>query len=317
MPPSSLLSIPVVDRLTSAWSSLRVEERAAGLVLRNWGFRSRWMWTSEGPVHALVRPAQRTEAGPPIVLLHGLVASGADFFPLLRRLTHTGRMLVAPDLPGHGLTPAPHAGMHPRRLQQALEQALRQLLPARSPAVVYGSSLGGLAALRLALHQPDLVGGLVLASPGGAPLGEPELSRFLERFRMRDTEAARSFVRDMRARPSWVPVVVAWGVRARFGRPEVRELLDAVDDEVWLSAEELSGLRQPAVVLWGKHERILVPAHRDFFLSALPGHVVFEEPDWLGHAAFLDDPDFIARHITQLRITPSGPPAASAPPPPS
>ncbi|MEO0602698.1 MAG: alpha/beta hydrolase [Myxococcota bacterium] len=268
---------------------LRIIERTSTFALRAWGFQSRWIETTEGRLHALVRGGSRPT--PPIVLLHGLVASAADYFPLLQRLAGRGYTLVAPDLPGHGLSPVPARGMRADVLSGALTEALDQVLD--QPAVVFGNSMGGFAAVRLATTRPDLVGGLFLASPGGAPLTEPELSKFLARFRIRDPATARRFLHDTQARPSFVPSFVAWTVVERFSRPEIRELLAGMHSSDLLTAEELGSLRQPTVVMWGRKERILTPLQREFFRTNLPDHAVFEEPPGLGHAPFMDDPSYV------------------------
>lgn len=276
---------------------LHIFERTTAFALRAWGFRSEWIGTTEGPLHVLVRPASQPEA-PGIVLLHGLVASGADYFPLLRRLAGKGHALVAPDLPGHGLSPVPARGMRADVLATALREALEQVL--EGPAVVFGNSMGGFAAVRLASTRPDLVAGLFLASPGGAPLPEPGLSRFLERFHIEDEGQARQFLDDVRAAPSFVPSFVARTVMERFSRPAIRELLAGLHPSELLTAEELGGLRMPISVLWGRRERILTPLQREFFRAHLPDHAVFEEPDMLGHAPFLDDPALVVQRLRRF-----------------
>lgn len=269
----------------------RLVERATVMALRAWGFSSRWIPTDEGLVHVLERPG----TGPATVLLHGMVASGADYFPLLVRLVRSGHHLVAPDLPGHGLSPAPRSGMHDTVLLQGLVQALDAVLPA--PAVVFGNSMGGFAALRLAGTRPDLVRGLVLASPGGAPVPGDSFDRFLDRFRITDGRKALAFARAVGAP---FPSVVAWGVRARFSRPETVALIAQVTPERMLTADELRAVRHPTLVLWGKRDRILPVVQREFFRAHLPGDALFEEPAHLGHAPFLDDADFVARRLERF-----------------
>ncbi len=272
---------------------LRIIERTSTLALWPWGFRSQWIETTEGRLHVLTRAG--VGPAPPIVLLHGLVASAADYFPLLVRLASRGLTLIAPDLPGHGLSPVPARGMRADVLLSAVHEALDQILDA--PAVVFGNSMGGFAAIRLASTRPDLVAGLFLASPGGAPLTEPALSRFLDRFEIHDEATARRFLQDTQARASFVPSFVAWTVVERFSRPEIRELLAGLQGQDLLTSDEISGLSHPTVVMWGRKERILTPLQREFFREHLPDHAVFEEPPDLGHAPFMDDPSYVVRRF--------------------
>lgn len=283
----------------------RVVERTAAWALRAFGFTSRWVTTAQGPVHTLVRPG--SPAGPRLVLLHGIVASGADYFPLLWRLARTGLTLVAPDLPGHGLSPAPAAGMQHDVLLAALTEALDGVLD--GPAVLFGNSMGGFAAVRVAGARPDLVAGLVLVSPGGAPPpDELAFQAFLRRFHIRGARDARRFVENMAGGPLWWPRLLAWGVQERFGRPEIRELLSHVDAGDMLTGAEVGRLTAPTLVLWGGRDAILPVAQREFFRTHLPDHAVFEEPAHLGHAPFLDDPDYLVRRMLRFVDAPYGSP---------
>jgi pimeloyl-ACP methyl ester carboxylesterase len=103
-------------------------------------------------------------SGEPLLLLHGLGGSAANWVELLPALTERFRVL-APDLPGHaGSAPLPRgAGM------TDFARVAADLLEAEevSSALVGGHSFGGLVALRLAQHRPELVSGLLLAAPAG------------------------------------------------------------------------------------------------------------------------------------------------------
>jgi (E)-2-((N-methylformamido)methylene)succinate hydrolase len=109
---------------------------------------------------------------PPLLLLHGLGASGVVWQALARRLV-TRWTLLAPDLPGHGesdpasrpASPAePEAsGYAPAALAGAMAGLLDYLGVRRAPVV--GHSLGALVALALAVHHPDRVTGTVLLDP--------------------------------------------------------------------------------------------------------------------------------------------------------
>lgn len=276
-----------------SFRDLHIIERTTAFALRAWGFRSEWIETPEGLVHMLLR--EGTRPAPPLVMLHGLVASGGDYFPVLRRLANLGYTVFAPDLPGHGLSPVPAQGMRSGVLLEAVDDALAKKL--KVPAVLFGNSMGGFAAVRLAAQHPDRIAGLVLASPGGAPLPEPAFSRFLERFRIASQADAQRFLHDVQGRPAVVPGFVAYTVWERFSRPEIRELLAGIEPRDLLAPEELSQLTMPILVLWGRKERILPPVQREFFRWHLPDHATFEEPPDLGHAPFLDDPDLIVNRI--------------------
>ena len=98
-----------------------------------------------------------------ILALHGFTGSGLDFAPLAQRLPHP---LLAPDLIGHGRSPAP-TSVSAYRIEAAAEHCLAWCDSAPE-WVVMGYSMGGRVALRLARLLGERLKGLVLigASPG-------------------------------------------------------------------------------------------------------------------------------------------------------
>lgn len=104
---------------------------------------------------------------PAVLLLHGFTGSHASFDAVPATLQDQ-YFLIAPDLPGHGQTPAPTDANELAMAVTAdrLSQLLRRL--AVSQAIVWGYSMGGRLALHLAIQHPQLVTKLVLesASPG-------------------------------------------------------------------------------------------------------------------------------------------------------
>src|SRR6478609_9564188 len=97
--------------------------------------------------------------GPPLLLVHGYGGAAWNFAELAPLLA--GRRLLIPDLPGHGAsTPLP-ASASLAGYADALAATLA------NPVDVFGHSLGGVVALRLAEHHPELVRSLVLAAAAG------------------------------------------------------------------------------------------------------------------------------------------------------
>ncbi|HVG98616.1 MAG TPA: alpha/beta fold hydrolase [Chloroflexota bacterium] len=129
-------------------------------------------------------------AGRPLLLVHGLGASGAVWQALARRLVAGGAGApgwapIAPDLPGHGESEPPAggaAGYSPEALAGALVGALDALGVAQAPVV--GHSLGALVALALVVHAPHRVPAAVLLDPPlDAGRRNPEVA---EVYRLRD-----------------------------------------------------------------------------------------------------------------------------------
>jgi len=261
--------------------------------------QSRWLETPLGPIHALEMPG-RGRLGT-AVLIHGFSSAGAHLLGIARRLQADFGRVIAPDLPGHGLSPAhlPHTdvGVHDLA-RRALDAALDAWVS--EPATVFGSSLGGLVAIRLALWRPDRVRALVVASPGGAPMTDDELDAFRRRFVLDSHRDALRFVDRVLDTSTPMRHAMAWGVRRRFNRPHLQEVLARARPELMLRPEALAALAPPTLCLWGERDRVFPDSARRFFASNLPAHARFEHLAGLGHGPYLERPDVVARRIVSF-----------------
>jgi pimeloyl-ACP methyl ester carboxylesterase len=105
-----------------------------------------------------LRTFERPGEGPPILLLHGFGGAAWNYTEMVPHLA--GRRLLVPDLPGHGASdPLPAPSL------TGFADAVAPLLD--EPAGVFGHSMGGVVALRLAERHRSLVRSLVLAAPAG------------------------------------------------------------------------------------------------------------------------------------------------------
>lgn len=114
---------------------------------------------------------------PPLLIVHGLFGSARNWGSIARRLGQDRPVLV-PDLRNHGESPR-----DPRHDYPALAADLAALIEAEGGMMdVAGHSMGGKAAMTLALTRPDLVRRLVILDI--APVAYP-------RDRMAEIEAMR------------------------------------------------------------------------------------------------------------------------------
>src|ERR1700754_3207028 len=121
-----------------------------------------WPGHMMGSVH--VRSTRgRTPADPSeqAVFVHGLTGSATNWTDLMDELkdTVTGHAL---DLPGAGFSPAAEDGDYS---VSGHARAVVELLEHTGPAHLFGNSLGGAVAVRVAATRPDLVRSLILISP--------------------------------------------------------------------------------------------------------------------------------------------------------
>jgi pimeloyl-ACP methyl ester carboxylesterase len=99
---------------------------------------------------------------PPIVLLHGLAASGACWTPLARAL-ESDHDVVLPDARGHGSSGLPADGYRYEDLAADVV-GLMDALGLTAP-VLLGHSMGGMTAAVVASQNPRRLKGVVLVDP--------------------------------------------------------------------------------------------------------------------------------------------------------
>lgn len=270
--------------------------------------------------------------GRPIVLVHGLGGSHANWLSVGPRLTRLGRV-VALDLAGHGRTRAigrtAEVGDNRRLLGRFLTEV------AREPAVLVGNSMGGFISLGEAALEPDKVDRLILVDPAvprapNAPFDHgvtlffagvllPGVGAIM--MRRRAGRGPERMVRDTLALccvdPSRVdPEVVAAHValaeeRLTYGRVVGRDFLAAVRS---LTAqlvrhkrfgETVAAVRAPTLIVQGSEDRLvrleavrqLIAARPEWRLEILDG---------IGHVPQLEAPDrFMAVVEPWLTAAPS------------
>jgi pimeloyl-ACP methyl ester carboxylesterase len=99
--------------------------------------------------------------GKPLVLLHGGFMAIETLEPLLPTLAKN-RQVIAAELEGHGRTADLDRPLSYEQMAEDVAGLLEQLEIEQTD--VFGFSLGGMTALRLAVRYPDLVRKLVVAS---------------------------------------------------------------------------------------------------------------------------------------------------------
>lgn len=94
---------------------------------------------------------------PPLLIVHGLFGSARNWAAMARRMADRGQVLV-PDMRNHGDSPWLDGQSYP-----AMAADLAELAALHGPMDVLGHSMGGKAAMLLALTRPELVNRLIVA----------------------------------------------------------------------------------------------------------------------------------------------------------
>jgi pimeloyl-ACP methyl ester carboxylesterase len=235
--------------------------------------------------------------GPSLVLLHANGGDRRDFGAIAPRLAEAGWQVTSLDWPGHGLS----ARSAPETAVGFGDHLIDVLEGLGGRHVLLGNSVGGFAALRAAAHAPDLVGGLMLVSPGGftprwlgttlacrlvgSAVVAPRAYRTLPRLYLRDSgpEVSAAIARATQASRSAPNAQVYANVWRSFADPEHdgRALAEGVQCPVLLGW----GTRDP-ILPWlidGRRARAALP-DAEVVTFAGAGHQPFIERP----AEFLD-----------------------------
>ncbi len=222
--------------------------------------------------------------GIPILLLHGMWCDHHVYDVVVDGLAGAYR-IICPDLRGHGRSGTPPQPWNVRDLARDLIHTLDTL--AIRSAVVVGHSLGGMAALHMALNNPDRLHGLVLLSTS-AEAEKPERRSQLSLMamtlnmwgmnRLMAGRAAKAFFSPAFARRSPGKVKVWRDHLLSMQRPALLQALTAVRDRPSVLAQ-LDTLAMPALVMGTQEDTIADPTHaaimarrlRNARLVMLPG----------------------------------------------
>lgn len=237
-------------------------------------------------------------AKPPVVLLHGLMGSGACWTHLARALE--GEFdVVMPDGRGHGGSSAPHHGYRYDDLASDVVGLIRRLELFRP--VLLGHSMGGMTAAVVASRGAGIIRGLILVDP---TFLSPERQR-----EVRDSDVAdqhrralglqkSDLVAQARAlHPHRSPDIVELQAEARLNtrmaafdvltppNPAYRDVVIAIDvPSLLVIGDSPVVTLEMAAELRGLNPRVRIEQVQD------AGHALpFEQPECLGKvvAAFL------------------------------
>ena len=250
-----------------------------------------------------------------MVLLHALGESALDWQWVLPGLAHTNRV-YAPDLPGFGYSGKPAVEYSPDFFARFVSAYLDALGLERT--VLVGNSIGGLAALRLALSEPARVGALGLVASAG-------LGREI-------TYALR-----LPTLPGYGEAAVAWGktplgalgrawsrVPLLFGRPErvpgewiteqtriaqlpgfTEAAMVALRAQVDMGGQrevlvdQLPHLGMPTLIIWGKRDRVFPYTQGQKAASRLRQGVLELHPE-CGHLPHVEQPQWVVSTLGEF-----------------
>ncbi len=232
-----------------------------------------------------------TGTGTPIVFLHGLVGLNEHWEDVVCRACPQIRCIMF-ELP---LLSLPRDVCSISGVTDLTQRFIREYLD--EPVVLVGNSFGGHVALRLALEQPDITRGLVLAGSSGL--------------------IERSMVKEVQIRPSreWLaqklgelfydPVHVREADLDRAfkelsERPKARAMirLSRTARKNHLG-KRMSEITTPTLLMWGRQDIVTPPEAAEQFCEMLPNSrlVWFDE---CGHVPMVEKADEFAAELLKF-----------------
>ncbi|MBX9423073.1 MULTISPECIES: alpha/beta fold hydrolase [Streptomyces] len=278
-----------------------------------------------------VRARPGTAEGlPPALYVHGLGGSSlnwSDLMPLLADLVDG----EAVDLPGFGASPPPDDGNysvtgHARAVIRLLDSA------GRGPVHLFGNSLGGAVATRVAAVRPDLVRTLTLISPAlpdlraqrtawpTALLAVPGVASFFARLtkdwtaeqRVRGVlalcygdpgrvtdEGLRHAVEEMERR---LELPYFWDAMARSSRGIVDAYTLGGQHGLWRQAERVLA---PTLLVYGARDQLVSFRTARRAAAAFRGSRLLTLPE-AGHVAMMEYPETVAQAARDLIVDHGG-----------
>jgi pimeloyl-ACP methyl ester carboxylesterase len=207
--------------------------------------------------------------GEPVVFVHGLGGQWQNWLQSIPRAAQE-RRVIAPDLPGFGMSEMPRAEITISNYARCVE-ALCQHLDLGRVAVV-GNSMGGFVSSEIAIRYPERVERLVLVSAAGISSASVRRAPALLAGRIataltvhtaaRHREMARRPVTRHMAlalvarHPSRLPADLAWeGLIKGGGKPGFQDALRA--SLVYDFRDRLPEIGCPTLIVWGEKDSVI------------------------------------------------------------
>jgi len=231
-------------------------------------------------------------AGVPLLIAHGLFGSARNWGAMARRLG-ADRRVVAVDMRNHGASPRGRAGY-----EEMADDLARTIEDEGAPMDVIGHSMGGKAAMVLALTRPELVRRLVVGDIAPADYGHSQMP-LIEAMRALDLSALASRRDADRTLAAGVPepavrafllqsldLRATGGPRWAFDLDRLAEGMNRI-----LGFPELRGrFESPVLILAGATSDYVRPGHEPRIRALFPAAHIERLPG-AGHWLHAEAPD--------------------------
>ncbi|SEF37403.1 Pimeloyl-ACP methyl ester carboxylesterase [Amycolatopsis pretoriensis] len=231
--------------------------------------------------------------GRPLLLLHG-GAGPASVTAFAERLAADGFQVLVPVHPGFEGTERPEALTTMSGLAQLYSTLLDEL--DLSGVTVVGNSIGGWITAELALLGSPRVAGVVLVDAVGLDLPQAPIADFFSLTMDQVAELSYANPDAFRIDPATLPPQRQAAMAANRAALQVYGGTTMADPTL---LGRLPAATTPALVVWGRADRIVPPEHGKAYSDALPDakFVVIEDA---GHLPQLETPEKLHALVTEF-----------------
>ncbi len=242
-------------------------------------------------------------AGPPIILLHSLLADDSSFDRIATPLAQTHYVVIL-KLPGFGASARVDGGLE--KVADRVAAAIKGLALKQQP-ILLGNGYGGFVALQVAIRHPEIAQRLVLADCG-AVFAEPGRAAFRNMSSI-VKEKGLAAVADTAMRRLFSP---EYQTTHQTLIEERRQRFMTVDIETFHNAclalsnldlrADLHLVKVPVLVLVGEHDEATPPAMAHQLAAGL-SDARLEVLRGCAHVPQLQDPELFLSTIRQFIAT--------------
>jgi len=268
-----------VNRVISLFSQMPFGDHLAALAVdlryRLMGVRPRTI-----KLHKMKLYYLEAGQGTHLILLHGLGGSSLGWILNIKPLQERFHVL-APDQIGSGRSDKPLLSYRISLMAEYLFEFFSSLKISR--VILIGSSMGGWLAAHFTANYPDMVKKLVLVDSAGYALDKPLSAGERELLNAVTLSSIRAFTQQLFFCPDFIEDAgLKMRLRMKLNSHEpyvIDRFLDSIDRKQDVVDQQISQIKVPTLIIWGKEDQVVPVAHAFRFHQEIRGSklVVFDQ----------------------------------------
>ncbi len=262
---------------------------------RHLGMESKFIETKSCHLHYFEYPHPSPKGT--IVLVHGLGTSSSTWLKVLPVLIRNHRV-IALDLPGFGFSDLKSGksfcslSEHRAALTTLVDYAVQDAF------TLVGQSFGGWICVQYAAEHPQRVEHLILINTAGIYYRGVEFLR--EIFTIETVADTRRLLNALWYRYPWYFKPFTRAIFRELSHRNMNDIVNSIEAKDFLT-EELSQLRTPVSVIWGKEDKAISWVAVDVIKRLAPQSNVYFI-DRCGHVPQLERPEEVKRILSSILL---------------